>query len=303
MRQAGIRRFTYHAGEDFGHIVSGIRAIHEAVVFLDFDAGCRIGHGTASGLDPKSWWQAVGGYVVMPAEERLDDLVFAREMLLSNRTHSDNLPLIEAEIQRLSMKIWNEPRITPDLLADSWKLRSLDPLAQNVSVDDVDPNRRFEARCFANARQGNAIALTHFLRRHGINASTEELKAAREDVVVSRENDVLRPKVIRALQNAVLGLLRERSIAIETLPSSNLRISIHKNYNDHHARSWLGLGKHPVDGPVSVVIGSDDPGIFATGLRLEYAHLSRMLHAHVMSPSSAKELLRRMCLDAKQYRF
>lgn len=303
MRQAGIRRFTYHAGEDFGHIVSGIRAIHEAVVFLDFDAGCRIGHGTASGLDPKSWWQAVGGYVVMPAEERLDDLVFAREMLLSTRAHSDSLPLIEAEIQRLSMKIWNEPRITPDLLADSWKLRSLDPLAQNVSVDDVDPNRRFEARCFANARQGNAIALTHFLRRHGINASTEELKAAREDVVVSRENDVLRPKVIRALQNAVLGLLRERSIAIETLPSSNLRISIHKNYNDHHARSWLGLGKHPVDGPVSVVIGSDDPGIFATGLRLEYAHLSRMLHAHVMSPSSAKELLRRMCLDAKQYRF
>ncbi|AZV25642.1 adenosine deaminase [Pseudomonas syringae] len=303
MRHAGIRRFTYHAGEDFGHIVSGIRAIHEAVVFLDFDAGCRIGHGTASGLDPKAWWQAVSGYVVMPAEERLDDLVFAREMLLSTRTHIDSLPLIEAEIQRLSMKIWNDPRITSDLLAESWKLRSLDPLAQNVSVDDVDPNRRFEARCFANARQGKARALTHFLRRHGIDASSEELKAAREDVVVSRENDVLRPKVIRAIQNAVLRLLRERSIAIETLPSSNLRISIHKRYNDHHARNWLGLGKHPADGPVSVVIGSDDPGIFATGLRLEYAHLSRMLHAHVMSPESAKELLRRMCAEAKQFRF
>ncbi|MGY1888293.1 adenosine deaminase [Pseudomonas sp. SDT291_1_S447] len=303
MRQAGVRRFTYHAGEDFGHIVSGIRAIHEAVIFLDFDAGCRIGHGTASGLDPKTWWQAVSGYVVIPAEERLDDLVFAREMLLSTRTHIDSLLLIEAEIERLSMKIWNDPHITPDLLAESWKLRSLDPLAQNVSVDDVDPNRRFEARCFANARQRNANALTHFLRRHGIGASIEELKAARDDEVVSRENDVLRPKVIRTIQNAVLRLLRERSIAIETLPSSNLRISIHQSYNDHHSRNWLGLGKHPVDGPVSVVIGSDDPGIFATGLRLEYAHLSRMLHSHVMSPSSANELLRRMCLDAKQYRF
>ncbi|WP_085599242.1 MULTISPECIES: hypothetical protein [unclassified Pseudomonas] len=303
MRHAGIRRFTYHAGEDFGHIVSGIRAIHEAVVFLDFDAGCRIGHGTASGLDPKAWWEAVSGYVVMPAEDRLDDLVFAREMLLSSRTHIDRLPLIEAEIQRLSMKIWNEPRITPDLLAEAWKLRSLDPLAQNVSLEDVDPNRRFEARYFDNALQHNSSALKHFLRRHGIEAKSEELKAAREEVVVSQENDVLRPKVIRALQNAVLRLLRERSIAIETLPSSNLRISIHKCYNDHHARNWLGLGKKPMEGPVSVVIGSDDPGIFATGLRLEYAHLSRMLHAHVMSPESAKELLRRMCVEAKQYRF
>ncbi|TWC49575.1 hypothetical protein FBY04_12145 [Pseudomonas sp. SJZ080] len=303
MRHAGIRRFTYHAGEDFGHIISGIRAIHEAVVFLDFDAGCRIGHGTASGLDPKAWWEAVSGYVVMPTEDRLDDLVFAREMLLSTRTHIDRLPLIEAEIQRLSMKIWNEPRITPNLLAEAWKLRSLDPLAHNVSLEDVDPNRRFEARCFASARQRNSNALNHFLRRHGINASTEELRAAREDVVVSQENDVLRPKVIRTIQNAVLRLLRERSIAIETLPSSNLRISIHQCYNDHHARNWLGLGKHPVGGPVSVVIGSDDPGIFATGLRLEYAHLSRMLHAHVLSPASAKELLHRMCVEAKQYRF
>jgi adenosine deaminase len=303
MRHAGIRRFTYHAGEDFVHIVSGIRAIHEAVVFLDFNAGCRIGHGTASGLDPKAWWQAVSGYVVMPAEERLDDLVFAREMLLSNRAHIDSLPLIEAEIQRLSMKIWSEPRITPDLLAEAWKLRSLDPLAQNVSVEDVDPNRRFEARCFANARLFNANALNHFLRRHGVDAKGEELKAAREDVVVAQENDVLRPKVIRAIQNAVLRLLRERSIAIETLPSSNLRISIHKSYDDHHAQNWLGLGKKPVEGPVSVVIGSDDPGIFATGLRLEYAHFSRMLHAHVMSPASAKELLQRMCVEAKQFRF
>lgn len=303
MRHAGIRRFTYHAGEDFGHIVSGIRAIYEAVVFLDFDAGCRIGHGTASGLDPKAWWEAVSGYVVMPVEDRLDDLVFAREMLLSTRTHIDRLPLIEAEIQRLSMKIWNEPHITPDLLAEAWKLRSLDPLAQNVSLEDVDPNRRFEARCLDNARQCNSSALKHFLRRHGIEAKGEELKAAREDVVVSQENDVLRPKVIRALQNAVLRMLRERSIAIETLPSSNLRISIHKSYNDHHARNWLGLGKKPLESPVSVIIGSDDPGIFATGLRLEYAHLSRMLHAHVISPESAKELLRRMCVEAKQYRF
>ena len=53
--KAGWRYFTYHAGEDYHHLISGIRAIHEAVVFLDLCNGNRIGHGTAVGIDPVLW--------------------------------------------------------------------------------------------------------------------------------------------------------------------------------------------------------------------------------------------------------
>ncbi len=77
MRRAGIKRFTYHAGEDFVHIASGLRAINEAVLFLDLSSGCRIGHGTAAGLIPAKWWSSVGGSVIQTLEDRLDDLVFA----------------------------------------------------------------------------------------------------------------------------------------------------------------------------------------------------------------------------------
>ncbi|EJM78898.1 adenosine deaminase [Pseudomonas sp. GM55] len=306
MRGAGIRRFTYHAGEDFAHLISGLRAITEAVYFLELDAGCRIGHGTASGLDPKAWWAAAEGYVVMPTEDRLDDLVFAREILLHARVYADRLPVIEAEIHRLSMRIWSDPRITPEVLADAWRLRSLDPLVQGLRQDDVDPNRREEVRRFEEAHSRAPVAHAHFLRRHGKGASSDELKRAREDLVVSQKNDVLRPKVIRAIQNAVLQLLQERCIAIETLPSSNVRISIHNSYEEHHALHWLGLDRRSAGKAVSVVIGSDDPGIFATGLRMEYAHLLRTLNAHAdaaMNISRAEDMLQSMCTDAKRYRF
>lgn len=306
MRDAGICRFTYHAGEDFVHLMSGLRAITEAVVFLDFDAGCRIGHGTASGLDPKAWWEAVGGYVVMTVEDRLDDLVLSRDLLLQARVHADCLPLLDAEIKRLSMHIWNDPGITPEVLADAWKLRSLDPLVQNVPEDYFDQSRRREALLFAEACARSPNAHAHFLRRHGRGATSAELQRGREDIRITRENEVLKPKILRALQKAVLLLMHRRGIAIETLPSSNVRISIHKAYEDHHVRQWLGLDGKSAGKCVSVVVGSDDPGIFATGLRMEYAHLFRILHAGVggaMNKSQAENLLYSICVDAKRYRF
>lgn len=51
LRKNGIRHFTYHAGEDFFHILSGLRAIYEAIEFLGLQAGDRIGHATAAGVD------------------------------------------------------------------------------------------------------------------------------------------------------------------------------------------------------------------------------------------------------------
>ncbi|WP_230376775.1 adenosine deaminase [Pseudomonas fulva] len=306
MRAAGVRRFTYHVGEDFTHLASGLRAIGEALSYLDLDAGCRIGHGTAAGVNPKKWWEAVQGYVVLPLEERLDDLVFAWDTLLHSRNQIESLTLIETEIRHLAMRIWQDPFLTPEVLVAEWKLRALDPLAIETKCDDVDPNRREEAQRHRAALDRHPAAYAQFMRRHGIGASAEQLKRCQEEVVVSRETDVIGVKVLRALQQAILKRLDECTIAIETLPSSNVRISIHEVYDQHHSINWLGLGKRPMQSSVSVVAGSDDPGIFATGLRHEYAHLLRVLRSRANSigdPSLATTLIQRVCTDAKRFRF
>jgi adenosine deaminase len=304
MRRAGVVRFTYHAGEDFAHLASGLRAMTEAVLFLELDSGCRIGHGTAAGLSPKRWWQSVGGTVVMATEDRLDDLVVARELLLRTSLASERMPLIEAEINRLSMRIWDDPRITPEVLAGAWRLRFLDPLVRASQYADVDPQKKAEALLHLDASRNEPLMYAHFLRRHGVNANVSELRRAREEVVVSVESDVLRRRDLRFLQHAVLKLLHERRIAIETLPSSNVRISIHENYEEHHAVYWLGAGKKRVPFPVRVVVGSDDPGIFATSLRTEYAHLQNALESQADNQGTdVGSILRRVCSEAKLYRF
>ena len=43
--------FTFHVGEDFRHIITGIRRIDEVIEHFKFHAGDRIGHGIALGID------------------------------------------------------------------------------------------------------------------------------------------------------------------------------------------------------------------------------------------------------------
>ena len=72
---------TFHVGEDFRHLLSGLRAVDEALRFLNMGPGDRIGHGLALGLNYKIWCERVGGEVAMPRGERLDDLVWLRQRL------------------------------------------------------------------------------------------------------------------------------------------------------------------------------------------------------------------------------
>lgn len=74
----------------------------------------------------------------------------------------------------------------------------------------------------------------------------------------------------------------EKHIALEVLPTSNVRISYYHSYAEHHTHRWLDdkATYRPV-----VVMGSDDPGIFATNIFNEYAHVfmsmkDKRVHAH-----------------------
>lgn len=144
---------TYHVGEDFRHLLSGLRAIHEVVEYLHPQPGDRLGHAIALGLDPRDWGKQMGYHAVVPKQEWLDTLVWIHNFLGSGNRLIDELS-IEDRIQYYSKKIYGKTRFVderdidlyckPITLYDSWRLRQLDPYSvENSYPLDIEraPNR------------------------------------------------------------------------------------------------------------------------------------------------------------------
>ena len=75
-------RETYHVGETFIDILDGLRAIDEAVRFLNLDCGDRLGHATVLGLDVEQWYKNCHYKVSMRRQEYLDNVVWLYHKLL-----------------------------------------------------------------------------------------------------------------------------------------------------------------------------------------------------------------------------
>lgn len=156
---------TYHVGEDFRHLLSGLRAICEVVDFLAPNPGDRLGHGTALALSPERWMENNSFQAVMPKLEWLDTLIWVHHFL----GPGDNLVgelAIEDLIQRYSWEIYSPAIAThydplgfdsrgdsgrpgakipkgarrgfldwdwsPLTLWDAWMLRQLDPYSVDI---------------------------------------------------------------------------------------------------------------------------------------------------------------------------
>lgn len=67
---------TLHAGEDFTHLLTGLRAVHEPFAWELMERGDRLGHARALGEDPSSWAQK-HAWVEVTAWDRLLDMGWA----------------------------------------------------------------------------------------------------------------------------------------------------------------------------------------------------------------------------------
>lgn len=67
---------TYHVGEDFLDLTDGLRAIDEAVCFLNLRSGERLGHALALGTLPKTYYESKAYAVTLPAQDLMDNLIW-----------------------------------------------------------------------------------------------------------------------------------------------------------------------------------------------------------------------------------
>lgn len=69
-------RATYHVGEDFLDILDGLRAIDEAIYYLDMRCGDRLGHALALGIDVEEWYKSKKYRVLLSRQEYMDNLAW-----------------------------------------------------------------------------------------------------------------------------------------------------------------------------------------------------------------------------------
>ena len=307
LRHAGIRHATYHAGEDFKHLAGGIRAVWEAVTFLDLRDGDRIGHGTALGIDPTLWTTRMPRDMVVPRGEALDDAVFAYWRLARCEGHAQTRARLADRIAEWSEVLYGEP-IGPDTLRQAWQLRERDPrlIRESPHATWISPDRQAEADRLDDARQRMPKAFEIFEMYH----APERRSRFRELVPLTDgegEVPLYQPHDLHALQQDAVKMLNDRHVVIETLPTSNVRISLYGHHAEHHLYRWLGVcdpeGFSDTHRP-TVCVGSDDTGIFATNLRNEYSHIYLTLRdTYGYSDQAATDMIRRLNDNGRRHFF
>lgn len=107
------------------------------------------------------------------------------------------------------------------------------------------------------------------------------------------------------IQQQLMTEVRDRKVVVETLPSSNVRISQYYNFREHHSLRWMRVPGFVEEGDpeIMVSLGSDDPGIFAGDLNGEFYQLYAALRNEGLGDKTALDYLAPINERGRQYRF
>ncbi|RKH14575.1 hypothetical protein D7V97_02810 [Corallococcus sp. CA053C] len=277
-RGAPPLRLTGHVGEDYRHLMEGLRRIYECLHYLLDHWGGRLGHATSLGVEPGTWAESVGA-VMMPAEERLWDLVFEWRLYGSYRLpaglNAEAPPgrpqQVENLIRELSEGVFGRC-VEPHVLAEAHHvLHNLwcPPLAQEAVGVGLDAFSRASRRL-------------DWIRVRNPRQVQELIEGYREDERVFRRGQQLvdipldgaEVAALRSAQDALRRYVGARGTVVEVNPSSNLLIGNLLDLRNHPILRLLPpRAEEGTPPPVPIAVGADDPITFSTFLLREYSLL------------------------------
>ena len=286
-------RMTAHAGEDFVHLLTGLRRVDEAIVDVSLQEGDRIGHGLALGTDPQEWCRRAGSIPVM-CEERLFDLVWEWSWYTQGRRSpgAGRQCVLDRQIAELSEWIFSRSLTPHDLLRLQSYLRN--PWAlRTVGFPDGTPPK-IKRDTYINPK--SLDLLTMYLTDPCCFWKSREI--IRVDPCEEKEEEVL-----VTLQKEMRHKVGMRGIAVEVNPTSNLLIGDLGDLQSHPL--WRLRPPRPREDivPMSVCIGSDDPLIFASNLPQEYQCLSDAMTLAGLSDEEVRLWIRDTCECGLDRRF
>lgn len=295
-------RVTYHVGEDFLDIADGLRAIDEAVQFLELERGDRLGHALAMGVNPKRHYEEKRYQLLLPKQDRLDNLVWLlfRSVELGININVRLREQLRVEAEELLEYLYGAhlPRkmktVSLQDYYESWNLRGDHPDCYQ-NPEQLDGSERFVP----------PGGYRSFMRRKGLHLdlwrTREELRylcylyhfnrnvkeCGEEVVAVTVDQPYM--DLMCIFQDQLQRYVGELGIMIECNPTSNYLIGTLRRYDEHPIFRFnsFGFGGECTEGQLSVSINTDDQGVFDTSLENEYALLACSM-SKALAPDGTK---------------
>lgn len=304
-------RRTFHVGEEFEDIVDGLRAIDEAVNFLELESGDRIGHGLALGIDAEEWYNSKSHSITISRQNYLDNVVWLYHQLVrfnlagteALREYLKNeFSIIFAEVylkhinQRTVHKILEEynknqknsgqsTHINDQCNFDiahyyqAWKLRGDSPDLYSRGYfywfEGETPLEDAKVAMRFPRHFDVRYIPEAFLLNYFYHYSKEVREAGTS--MIKKKVTPLYVEGTLLVQKALQREIGRKGIAIETNPTSNFRIGTINRYDKHPILTFYNReletdpDKLQQCPQLLVSINTDDQGVFSTSLENEYS--------------------------------
>lgn len=292
---------TVHSGEDYSHLLSGLRAMDEAVEFCQLREGDRLGHGLALGIDV-NFWAKRQKRAYLTAGQHLDNLVWAyyQAVQLSQYT-VEHIPIMHElrdKIHHWSQLLYKEI-CTPNQLYKAWLLRrnwpdynEMQPEVANYS-EWVPDNKSLLSEDLPEGKSAKRLWERY------LDSEIEENEAFNRIISINcqpdigesffaspnEDEDVISLGEIRlyeAIQDFMMEKYSRRGLVIEACPTSNIYIGRFEKYHEHPIFRWNP--PHPDwlkpgekfnryglrSGPLTVCVNTDDSALMPTTIANEH---------------------------------
>lgn len=305
---------TYHVGEDFLDVVDGLRAVDEVINFLGFRNGDRLGHGMVLGLDIHSYYKKSHGYIVMPKQVLLDNVVwlyFKGKDLSSFVAASKELEILY-EMYYLQIYGHIDYNATMWNYFLSWTLRGDNP--QYYFFENNKSRHRQNSRWSSfnlSSNQYACMARKNKIAKSLYNAYHFDLQVRKTGTVIAQTHfSEAVVCYINDVQEKMLNEIERANISVECNPTSNLRIGHFESYSTHPIVRMFNYLLPTIEKPhsISVSINTDDKGIFATSIEREYSLLALSLEKKYVaegkcSPRQIYDWLEKIRINSKDQIF
>lgn len=278
---------TYHVGEDFYDIASGLRAVDEVLKFLGFCANDRLGHGLVLGTDVSTYYEKRGFELRSTNIDLLDNSVW---LYFQGQKLPGCEPVCHFLCNFANQKfheIYGDERFDIIDYHDSWLLRGDAPEiylkdrkewnAYNLSLD---PWSRyvFNNNRFSNVARKNLQACHLYIRYH-YDRHVRKIGDQSAHFRIPRHVRQTFISLLEQVQQCLLRKIERLHIAIECNPTSNYKIGEMERYDQHPILKFnnLGINTPYPHREIAVSINTDDSGIFATSIDREYALMALAL--------------------------